>query len=350
VTSLKLLFVDDELNILQALKRMLHPYRQQWSMTFCTSGEEALSHLQESSFDIIITDIRMANVDGSRVLFESYLYHPEMMRCVLSGYAERSQTLKVTGTAHQFLSKPCTRDAIENMVLRVQQLKDRLPQPEIRQAVSRLCAVPCRPSILRQLTKELELENPDPVVVADLVSADIGMSAKVLQLVTSSFFGRSTSVVCPREAVTLLGVELLAKLVNESGIFSPFLPNDESLDIDQLCERSLFAAEHVLADALNHDSQSKKTEYLANFLNGIGSIVLAQQFPALYRQFIQLSVHGPLSQRDAELQVFKTTAADVSSYLLSIWGFPQDVVDRISALKPSEQNFLTPTLAVEVKV
>ncbi len=66
------------------------------------------------------------------------------MRCVLSGYAERELTIRVAGTAHQFLSKPCTKDAIEQMVLRAQQAKLRLPCSEVRRAVARSSAVPCR--------------------------------------------------------------------------------------------------------------------------------------------------------------------------------------------------------------
>ncbi len=328
MTTLNLLFVDDELNILQALKRMLHPYRQQWAMTFCASGEEALKKLQTETYDVIITDIRMPNVDGSRVLFESYVYHPEMMRCVLSGYAERGQTLKVTGTAHQFLSKPCTKDTIENMVLRAQQLKARLPQFEIERA------------------------NPNHDHVSNLIASDIGMTAKVIQLVTSSFFGRSTPVFCPREAVTMLGIELIANLVGDTGIFCPFLPADESLDIDQLCERALAAAQRSRkrAEQMHTPSREASIDFLAHSLNGIGSIVLAQQFPNQYMQTLQLMASRGLSHEQAELSVFGTTSADVSSFLLAIWGFPQDVVDRVAAFDLANQNYLAPALPAEAKV
>ncbi len=80
--SLHILFVDDEANILQALKRMLHPYRQQWDMTFCSSGQAAIDLLREREFDVLVTDIRMPQVDGSRVLFESFCTN--LKRCVAS--------------------------------------------------------------------------------------------------------------------------------------------------------------------------------------------------------------------------------------------------------------------------
>ena len=124
--------------------------------------------------------------------------------CVLSGYADRDQAVKVAGTAHQFLSKPCTLEAIEGMVQRARQASQRLTQGEVRRAVARISAVPCRPTILRQLDHELQAAQPDVEVVAALIASDIGMSAKIMQLVASSFFRslrrRILSARCSRTA------------------------------------------------------------------------------------------------------------------------------------------------------
>lgn len=332
MTSLSILFVDDEVNILQALKRMLHPHRQEWAMTFCSSGEEALTLLKEYKFDVLVTDIRMPKVDGSRLLFESFLYQPETVRCILSGFADRVQAIKVAGTAHQFLSKPCTNDAIENMVERVQQSRNRLPQSDIRRSVSRVSAVPCRTSVLRDLNNELQKEKPNLELVADLITCDIGMSAKIIQLVTSSFFGRSAEVYCPREAVTMLGVELISGLLSDMGIFTPFLSDPEVLDIDQLCLESIDTAgvARAAAESQGLGESVADVAYLSNFLRDVGKIVLAHQFPERYRRVVQLMHHEGLTQCAAEQRIFTTTSAEVGGYLLAIWGFPQAVVDNVA--------------------
>ncbi len=331
MNKLKILFVDDEVNILQALKRMLHPYRQQWETTFCTSGEDAIQLLREQRYDVLVTDIRMPRVDGSRVLFESFLYQPGTMRCILSGYAERDQTIKVAGTAHQFLSKPCTKDAIEQMVLRAEQSRVQLPVGEIRSAVSRISAVPCRPRVLRELTAELQKEQPSLELVVDLIASDIGMSAKIIQLVASSFFGRCGAVFCPREAVTLLGVELIAGLLSEMGIFTPFLAEKDILDIDELCESSIANARAARADAdlRGESARAANVAYLASYLESVGKIVLAHQFPELYRRMLKLKQAERITASAAEQRIFGTTTSAVGGYLLSIWGFPQDVVNAV---------------------
>ncbi len=331
MNKLKILFVDDEVNILQALKRMLYPYRQQWEMTFCPSGMEALTLLREHPYDVLVTDIRMPQVDGSRLLFESFLYQPETMRCILSGYAERDQTIKVAGTAHQFLSKPCTKDAIESMLKRAEQSRLRLPAGDIRRSVSRISAVPCRPGVLRALSIELQKVKPNLELVADLIASDIGMSAKIIQLVASSFFGRCAAVFCPREAVTLLGVELIAGLLGEMGIFTPFLAEKEILDIDALCESSIASAKAARAEAEQRgiSARAAHVAFLSNYLQSVGKIVLVHQFAELYRRVLHLMRIEGLSESAAEQRIMGTTSAAVSAYLLSLWGFPLDVVDEV---------------------
>ena len=346
--KLQILFVDDEVNILQALKRMLHPYRQQWEMLFCSNSEEALQLLRDQPFDVLVTDIRMPQVDGSRVLFESFLYQPSTMRCVLSGYADRDQAVKVAGTAHQFLSKPCTKDAIESMVQRALQASQRLAQGEVKRAVTRISAVPCRPSVLRELNSELQRERPNVDVVADLIASDIGMSAKIMQLVASSFFGRCAAVFCPREAVALLGVELIEGLLNEMGIFTPFLVEPEVLDIDALCESSIVAARHAREDSIEcaQSTRTANVKFLATYLQSVGTIVLAHLFPEQYRQVVQLvKQHGLLTEQ-AEQRIIGTTSANVGGYLLAVWGFPQDVVDQVGGALTSDSEAMEAVPAV----
>ena len=59
----KILFVDDEPNILSGLRRMLHSNRNEWQMTFVTSGSEALEAIGHGFFDIIVSDLRMPGME-----------------------------------------------------------------------------------------------------------------------------------------------------------------------------------------------------------------------------------------------------------------------------------------------
>src|SRR5438105_9075281 len=106
-TSKRVLFVDDEQNILDGIRRTLHGMRTEWQMAFSTTGEEALKKLAESEFDVIVTDMRMPGMSGSELLTEVLQRYPSMVRIVLSGTVEPDLVLRSASTAHQYLAKPC---------------------------------------------------------------------------------------------------------------------------------------------------------------------------------------------------------------------------------------------------
>ena len=103
----RLLFVDDEEHILDGLRRMLRPMRGQWDMVFAGSGEEALAIMEETPFDVVISDMRMPEMDGAQLLSEVQKRHPEAARIILSGYAAKESVLRTVGPTHQYLAKPC---------------------------------------------------------------------------------------------------------------------------------------------------------------------------------------------------------------------------------------------------
>ena len=67
----RIIFVDDDMNVGQAMKRMLRPMRRQWEMVFSTSGEEALELMaREEPFDIVISYMQTPGMHGSGCLAE----------------------------------------------------------------------------------------------------------------------------------------------------------------------------------------------------------------------------------------------------------------------------------------
>lgn len=85
----ELLFVDDEPKLLDGLKRSLRPMREEWNMTFVTSGAEALQTLGQAPFDVIVSDMRMPVMDGAQLLSEVRQRFPQVVRIVLSGQSDK---------------------------------------------------------------------------------------------------------------------------------------------------------------------------------------------------------------------------------------------------------------------
>ena len=84
----RILFVDDEINILQGLRRLLRPFAQNWAMDFASTGDEGLAKLAATPFDVVVSDMRMPGMDGAQFLEQVRHRHPETMRIILSGYSE----------------------------------------------------------------------------------------------------------------------------------------------------------------------------------------------------------------------------------------------------------------------
>src|ERR1700693_545622 len=105
--KLRVLFVDDEPAILRGLKSVFYKDRAVWDMVFAGSAAEALEEMARSTCDVLISDMRMPEMDGARLLEIVKQRWPATCRIILSGPAARESILRVLPTMHSFLSKPC---------------------------------------------------------------------------------------------------------------------------------------------------------------------------------------------------------------------------------------------------
>src|SRR5437868_6264804 len=121
-----LLFVDDEARVLQGLQRQLRNMRNEWDMNFIESGRAALEFMASRPVDVLVTDMMMPEMDGAELLIEVSKLHPNTIRIVLSGHAEREAVLRLVGPAHQYLSKPCDAEELRCAVARAFALRDLL--------------------------------------------------------------------------------------------------------------------------------------------------------------------------------------------------------------------------------
>jgi DNA-binding NtrC family response regulator len=103
----RILFVDDELQILESLRDSLRKQRSCWEMMFVSSAQAALAELENRPFDIVVSDMQMPVTDGATLLAQIRDRYPRTLRLILSGEADEETILRALPIAHQFLSKPC---------------------------------------------------------------------------------------------------------------------------------------------------------------------------------------------------------------------------------------------------
>src|SRR5947207_15023036 len=101
----QILFVDDEERVLQGLRRMVRPMRDDWDMTYAMSGEEAWRVIEQTPLDVLVSDMRMPGMDGAQLLGEAMQLRPQMLRMALTDQSDTEMTLRCVQTTHQYLMK-----------------------------------------------------------------------------------------------------------------------------------------------------------------------------------------------------------------------------------------------------
>ncbi len=329
----KVLFVDDEANVLSGLRRMLRGQRKVWEMQFANGGAAALDLMETESFDVVVSDMRMPGIDGAELLGRVSDLYPHTVRLVLSGQSEHEKIMRAVGPAHQFLSKPCEPDVLVSTIERACELRAQLDDPAVKGLTSQINSLPSLPCVYKELLAELNSHEPSIETVGEIISADLAMTAKVLQLVNSSFFGLPQHVTCPQHAVTLLGINVIQPLVLTANAFAAFKePELECYSLRASLDHGLAVATtaKAIAEAEASDSQLVDDAFIAGMIHDLGKLVLAANLPERYCQAVTRAQAESISVSDAERDEFGTTHAEVGAHLLGLWGFPNPIVEAVA--------------------
>jgi HD-like signal output (HDOD) protein/ActR/RegA family two-component response regulator len=324
------LFVDDEPRILEGLRRMLRTQGQEWEMAFAPGGEAALALMEASPFDVIVSDMRMPGMDGARLLALVRDRYPQVVRIVLSGHTELSTALRVVPVAHQFLAKPCDAGTLRVAVERACHLKGLLSDDSIRRTVGALRDLPSLPRTYDALTEELTNADTSLQKLARIIEQDVGISAKILQLVNSAFFGLAHSITNIEHAVIYLGINTLKSLALSVEIFRVFQPNTPlpAFSLEAL-ERHARLTAHIAA-RLPVPKHLADIPMVAGMLHDVGKLILAWKLPDQFKELLAKAAeeHCPLYK--VEQREYGFSHAEIGAYLLGLWGLPYVLVEAVA--------------------
>jgi len=324
-----MLFVDDEQPLLEGLRSRLMPMRNRWKMEFVGSGALAMDLLGQQPFDVIVTDMRMPGMDGAQLLQIVSERWPQMIRIVLSGYAELEQTIRLVPYAHQYLSKPCAPKQLENVIERCLCLHDLLNDSRLRSLVGRIRTLPSLPNIYVTLQSIVKDENITLSEVAKVVSADSALAARVLQIVNSAFFRLAKRISSVEQAVSYLGFKAIRNLAMAVELFSRW-PGNANGCIDatrlQAHVQTIAAAAKAIADKTSFADDAM----LAGLLHDIGYWVLVQECPQELSAAVERASRLKMPLFEAEKEILGASHAEIGAYLLGIWGLPYPVVEAVA--------------------
>ena len=329
----RILFVDDEPLVLNGLQRTLRKMRDVWDITFVSSAREALAILEHNSMDVIISDMKMPEMDGSQLLAEVKQRHPHIVRLILSGHVEQETTLHSIQFAHQCLSKPCDVELLKQTLAKLFSLRDILSDDAIKKIVSQIESLPSLPSIYTEIMAEMQSDDPSIKNVGAIIGRDVSMTAKILQVVNSVFFGLPQKIGNPQQAVMLLGLEAIKSLVLSVKIFSEFSQKEYSwFNIDAIFNHSIsvstYAKAIVKREQMHHDLINYSL--MAGLLHDLGKLILATNFKDTYQQVLTESRNSDHKLWELEHETFGTSHAEIGAYLMGLWNLENPIIEAIA--------------------
>jgi len=329
----RVLFVDDDPSVLNGLRRVLRKMRGEWQTLFATSGQEALITMQECPVDVVVTDMQMPKMDGAQLLTQVAKLYPHTARIILSGHSELEMVLKSATTAHQYLAKPCDINALKASIDRILKLQKLLNNEELENMASKLNTLPSMSSVYQELNELMFSPSSTMEQVGEVIAKDIGLSAKILQLVNSAFFGLKREISSPAEASSFLGMDVIRGLVCNVTVFDML---DESLgegfNLETISEKGLYTG--IAAKAIaKHEKQSAIVcdhAFIAGLMHDVGKLVLAVNKPEEYRKVLKIMAAKGKADFIVEQHVFGQSHMAIGAYLLGLWGMHNNVVEAVA--------------------
>lgn len=327
----RVLFVDDEQNILQGLKRMLRPFLAEWDISFANSGQEALEIIKaHPEFECIISDMRMPGMDGATLLTKVHEIRPDMARFILSGHAELEPIMQAIPVTHQFLAKPCSSDKLIEAVRRACDLHNMITNPELKKILGKIESLPARPEVYAELTRVIADPNSCMEDIAEIVEKDPAISTKLLQVVNSAFFGLAQTMSKIKDAVAYLGITMIKNLVLSQEVIKQFdignrFPGYSVQDEHKQCLLSAHIAKRLMQEKRQSDDA-----FMAGILQSVGRLIAAQHLPEKFAMIISQSKNSDKPLHEIEKEHLGVTAGQLGAYLLGLWGLPYPIVEAVA--------------------
>jgi HD-like signal output (HDOD) protein/ActR/RegA family two-component response regulator len=328
----EILFVDTDNYMLKALKRVFRR-EQQWQVHYADGAEAALAILKAHPIKILFTEVRLTGTSGLELLREVRSRYPEVVRIIFSGYTSQDVLIQSIGLAHQYLAKPCDDQQLLDTLLRAFTVQKLVRHKGLKELVAGLTGLPSLPSLYVEIMEELGREEPSLERVGEIISQDIGIAAKVLQIVNSPFFGLMHEIQNPARAVGLLGLDIIRAMVLSAGTFSKFdKVRAKGFSMEDLWQHGMQTAGFAkcLAQANGSPLKVEEAAFIAGLMHDIGKLVVAANKPDAYEGVLARVAETQEDFHQAEWTVYQADHAALGGYLLGLWGIPDEVLQAVA--------------------
>ncbi len=191
---------------------------------------------------------------------------------------------------------------------------------------SHIDEIPTLPAVVPRLLSLFEQQDATATKVAELISEDPALTANVLKVANSAYYGFSGRISTVEHAVMLLGFNMVRAITLSVGVIKTLPPEEKGFSEEALWLHSIRVATSMdeIAKHYNMTSEKKGYIFIIGLLHDIGKILLDQLFPVEYQRLFadepELDT-GVLAERERD--AFGLDHAEAGALLLKRWHFPE---------------------------
>lgn len=323
----RILFVDDEKPILRSIERLFFDF--DCELFTAESGEQALDILAKESMDIIVSDMRMPGMDGHQFLKQVKHLYPGTTRLILSGFSEEKSILDslIDGSISLYLFKPWDSEELIRKIDQLLSARQIYENPALLELVNGMdnlrMVTGLYQSICELIDKEAEIGE-----IAKLIETDPAVTASILRIVNSAFFGVKTGSVT--HAITFLGLRTIEQIILSCSLYNAVEIKVPPFNIQRLVHHANLT--NIFVGKIYRDIYRKELPdqlNTAGLLHNLGLLMGIHYFPIKYSNIIAKLQHqwNEKSLVQLEKEVLGVSSSDFGGYLLSTWSIPYPIVE-----------------------
>ncbi|MDO8845178.1 HDOD domain-containing protein [Methylicorpusculum sp.] len=339
-----ILFVDDNENILSGIQRQLHPYREQWQLFFAHNGSQALELMAKQPIDLIVSDMQLPYVRGDQLLKQVSELYPATVRIILSGYADDENLKAGLEVAHQYVSKPCSAEMLREVIAQVFKIQACVTNPKIISGIGDINQLPSLPKIYNELNAIITKENTTSRDIAEIFARDMVLSAKLLQLVNSPYFGLYRKISSLTEAINLIGVKKLNSLMLSAHVKSafPVINPQTQRYMEYIWQDAARVSDLSKLIALSEQQMEDRPDqaYLGGLLHNLGLLLFLSRDGDKLNALIEQTKNTHIPVSELETSIFGFNRCEAAAYVLSLWKIPPRIIEAILLQKtPNDSDY-----------
>ncbi|MDX2052436.1 MAG: response regulator [Polyangiaceae bacterium] len=325
---MKILVVDSDRERAKKLREKVSERDATFQVVTADTTEGALRVLDLGLIDAVVTQEKLVDGSGPELLGKVASSQPQVLRLLFLQAGAGVESPPVNSVAHQTLALASDETALLMKLRQCARIRELVVDPWLRKVVGQGDALPSPPKTLMALRRVLQKDDASAREVASVIEQDPALSASILRLATSAYFGLPRKIHSVSEAVMYVGLNTVKGLALSAKVFESFkLPAHCSFSLEGLQSHSLAVAQ--VARNLFDRAPKKDDAFLAGLFHDFGKLVLAARVPTMYAEVLRASADGQAPVHSVERELFGTTHSEVGAYLLALWGFPVDLVDAV---------------------